>query len=269
IDWFTPQATQATEDIPPDNAQECHVDQLSTEALMCEWGDPQGEVTVAMVGDSKMFQWWSAVDQIARQQGWKVQQYTKSACGFNDGMQVRDDRPYEECAEWNDNVIAALVDQHPDVVLTSQRHNSALDDATDVGTGSVEAMVAALNRHWVVLSDSEIPVIELLDNPTPRGNVYECVADNLDDLQACTFDREEALQSSGDAAQIASAEQVPGVQTIDMTDQICPEETCVPVIGNVLVYRQGSHITDTYVRTLTPDLADQLVPAVEAAIDDH
>lgn len=37
-----------------------------------------------------------------------------------------------------------------------------------------------------------------------------------------------------------------------MLDQICPTATCLPVIGGVLVYRQGSHLTATYVASTTP-----------------
>ena len=39
---------------------------------------------------------------------------------------------------------------------------------------------------------------------------------------------------------------------IDLVDCICPDDECAPVIGNVLVYRQGSHITKTYIETLAP-----------------
>jgi hypothetical protein len=35
-------------------------------------------------------------------------------------------------------------------------------------------------------------------------------------------------------------------------------EVCPPVIGNVLLYRQGSHITVTYINTLTKRLAHAL-----------
>lgn len=37
------------------------------------------------------------------------------------------------------------------------------------------------------------------------------------------------------------------------------------MIGNVLVYRQGSHLTDTYVETLTEVMDERLGPLVEAA----
>jgi hypothetical protein len=45
---------------------------------------------------------------------------------------------------------------------------------------------------------------------------------------------------------------------VDLFDAICPVDPCSPVIGNVLVYRQGAHITATYVKTLTPRLAKAL-----------
>jgi hypothetical protein len=52
-----------------------------------------------------------------------------------------------------------------------------------------------------------------------------------------------------------------GVHVIDMTDAICPTARCAPVIGNVLVYRQGSHLTATYVESLAPRLGEELASA--------
>lgn len=55
---------------------------------------------------------------------------------------------------------------------------------------------------------------------------------------------------------------VPGAKVIDMTDVICPDQTrCAPVIGNVLVYRQGTHITRTYADSAEPQLAAELYRA--------
>ena len=52
----------------------------------------------------------------------------------------------------------------------------------------------------------------------------------------------------------------PGVHWIDLNDAICPTARCAPIIGNVLVYRQGTHITATYIETLAPRLEAALVP---------
>ena len=43
-----------------------------------------------------------------------------------------------------------------------------------------------------------------------------------------------------------------------MGPKVCLEKTCPAVIGDALVYRNGSHLTATYVRTLTPWLAERL-----------
>ena len=48
-----------------------------------------------------------------------------------------------------------------------------------------------------------------------------------------------------------------------MTDFVCPEgKTCPPIVGNILIYRQGSHITKTYVESLAPVLGQALENAV-------
>jgi hypothetical protein len=48
------------------------------------------------------------------------------------------------------------------------------------------------------------------------------------------------------------------VAMVDMFDANCPVDQCAPVIGNVLIYRQGSHITATYIETLTKRLTAAL-----------
>lgn len=38
---------------------------------------------------------------------------------------------------------------------------------------------------------------------------------------------------------------------IDLSGSLCGPERCEPVVGNVTVYRDGSHLTATYAQTLT------------------
>jgi hypothetical protein len=56
------------------------------------------------------------------------------------------------------------------------------------------------------------------------------------------------------------------VEVIDMTDTVCPDdERCPAVIGNVLVYRDGSHLTRTFADTAEPQFAAQLARATHGA----
>jgi len=66
--------------------------------------------------------------------------------------------------------------------------------------------------------------------------------------------------------QPSAAERYPGlpdnVRLIDLTRFFCVDGFCPAVIGNVLVYHDGSHLTATYARTLAPFLADAIIQAM-------
>lgn len=267
---FTPAAIAAVEDVPEGPKGKCQVDQVSSEPIVCEYGDLDGDVTIAALGDSKLLQWWSALDKIAKDEGWHLVSMTKSACAFGQAMQLNKGEFYTSCTEWNDNVMKDVLDLDPDVALVSSRVATALPPGTEGGNDdrTKQAMEDGLVEAWQTLAHDDIPVVALLDNPGPgHMKVYECVAENPTNLEKCTFDRAEGTERSGASVQVPAAERVPGTQTVDMADAICPTETCVPIIGNVLVFRQTSHITDTYARTLTPELARRLIPAIDTALD--
>ncbi|HVL54415.1 MAG TPA: SGNH hydrolase domain-containing protein, partial [Vitreimonas sp.] len=46
-----------------------------------------------------------------------------------------------------------------------------------------------------------------------------------------------------------------GATFIDPTPWVCPTEPCPAVIGSLLVYFDGGHITSTFSRALAPYLA--------------
>lgn len=267
VAWFIPKLDEAEWDMPPAYEFGCEQNQQDPDAVRCDFGDTSSEVTVAMVGDSKILQWQSAVATLAHRNSWHVISYTKSNCGLHSGLQLNHGEPYRNCSEWNDRVMADLLADPPEVVLVSNHVNTALTDTgQDDGPTreSAAAMVDGLADQWNRLEDAGIDVIAILDNPSPVGSVYECLQGHLEDLGACAFDRSAGIARSAQSVQLAAAERVESVDVVDMTEAICPAQMCVPVIGNVLIYRQGSHLTDTYVRTLTDALGRRLVPLVAA-----
>lgn len=264
IEWFTPSVTEAAEDLaqrPEDEG--CQVDQVSSEPIRCEYGDADGDVTIVAVGDSKILQWQTVFEELGNEHGWHFISYTKSACAFSAGTQQAQGDIYTSCAEWNEAVMPLIIEAEPDLVISTNSVSRLLSDPTDPNSQSEDALVDALVGAWTELSEADIPMVALLDNPTPNISVYECVADNMDDLAACTFNKEEGIEDSSAPRYEEAAEQVPGTVTLDIRDYICPDTECVPVIGDVLVYRQTSHITETYAMTLKPQMEELLVPIVE------
>jgi hypothetical protein len=146
----------------------------------------------------------------------------------------------------------------PDFVITSQGARNAL---TPNDGQSMDAMVQGMRASWSAVVKAGSEVIVIADNPYPGFNVYECVDEHRNDLSACTYDRDRLATSGAYSTQLRAVEAQPGVHIVNLFDAICPTTRCSPVIGNVLIYRQGSHITRTYIETLTPRLAQALSAA--------
>lgn len=290
VKWITPDPLEATKDLPVAYADGCQQTASGTAPKKCEYGVPDGTRTVALVGDSKILQWLPALQEIAKQERWKLVTYTKSACPFASVLIGGGGGPYTTCRTWNQAVLEALVADPPDVVLTSTVKRGALVSPTPSPTTSlpttsspatpapnpssnasggappdrrVLALADGMRQSWAAVTDAGSRVIVLLDTPSPPIDVYACVAENVDSLGRCSFGRAAAMKASSAGTLRLAVERFPSATLIDLTDDICPQERCSPVIGNVLVYRQGSHVTATYIKTLAPRLRTALIAAID------
>jgi peptidoglycan/LPS O-acetylase OafA/YrhL len=251
----TPTPADATADIPAAYSQGCQVKQGSDEPVECVYGDAKASVTIALVGDSKALQWISALDALGKKHGWRVVTETKSSCAFTAARVLLEGKVYTSCAAWNTATTRRLLVTKPDLVITSQQSAVALPASGSKATKT--AMQAGLEQRWSQLQDAGVTVVALANNAAPRGTAYECVAEHPAALSQCAF---RATYPAGDVQRAAAARA--HVTVLDLTDLICPGGMCPAVIGDVLVYRQGSHLTKTYVDTLTDELGRRLVLAL-------
>jgi peptidoglycan/LPS O-acetylase OafA/YrhL len=206
VGWMTPIATQATADIPRAHADGCQQVFERTEVVTCDYGDPQGPVTVAVVGDSKINQWTPAIEDLAAGNNWNMVTYLKSSCSFTLAMIASDGEPFTQCREWTDAVLERLLADPPDYVVTSQAQSTAL--GTD-GKPDTQSMVDGLRAVWSKLTGAGSTVVVIADNPHPDKNVYECVEENPRSLSTCAFARDDA--SSAADVQREAVRDLPGV----------------------------------------------------------
>jgi hypothetical protein len=209
-----------------------------------------------VVGDSKMDQWLPALELVAGQRGWRLVTYLKSACPFIRGTVARDGAPDAGCQAVNDvRVDAVLDDPSIDVVLDSQYSRKAWADG---GGDPEQAMSRDLTEVWAELRQAGKQVVVLADNQAPPFDEIDCVATHRDRLTACAFPRKDQSW-----VPLRTAAESTGVPVLDMEPWICPQQTCPAVIGGVLVYRQTSHLSATYVRTMTRPLMAELDAVVD------
>ena len=257
----TPREAEKKKNQPRMYADGCHLDLPETKSPECVYGNPSSETTVVLFGDSHAMQWFPALEELAKERDWRLLGFSKSACPpaeisvYSTGLR----REYRECEEWRERTIGRIVqEENPDLIVTSMlnRYRAREDGKGLDGDANNEAVVEGYVSTLEKLRSSGAPVAVIEDVPRPSKNVPECVSRSLENLQECAFPREKALEQPRINAR--AAEEVEGASLIDPTPVVCPEETCPAVIGDVLVYRNGAHLTRTYVNTLIPWLGDRL-----------
>lgn len=229
----------------------------SSEVRSCTYGKQDSETVVALVGDSHANQWVPGLAKVAEKNGWALVEYTKAACSFSDvPVATKDQKPYPSCNEWSAAVLDQLITKEkPTMVITAQSSKGVFVDGQlrydPVGRS---VLAAGLRRYYEALTGAGIPVLVIQDSPAPQVDIPDCVAANQDKLTACAADRAVMLPDDHGSDQMEAVRGLDNVRVADVNDAICPTDKCAAVIGNVLLYRDNSHLTGTYVRTLTPFL---------------
>lgn len=267
---YRPSPSKATQDYPryydarstlaPWAGRRCHADAAGTRAVVCEFAKTGARHTIALVGDSKMGMYAPAFIRIAQARGWRVLIMTKSACSFSDASIDRVGAAYPACDTWNRSALKALERHRPDLVVTNQYMSVGRLPGQTRATGA--AMERGLASRWRTVQEMGIPVVVVLDNPgPPTGDVYPCVAKSPNRPWRCSF----SATSATAALQQRAAARAGGVGTINLRPTLCPGGVCRAVFGDVLAYRQGSHLTNTYVKTLTSTISSKLDAALQDA----
>jgi peptidoglycan/LPS O-acetylase OafA/YrhL len=256
FDFITPDPLRAPEDVPEKPG--CQQSLESPDLLWCTFGNPRGSTKVALVGDSKMQQWLPAFRMLAAQNDWDLVAAFKGGCPFSSAATIKEslNKPDTDCTQWNATLLRRLVAERPDYVVSSQTTSRAADSS---GRISVDAMVAGMRASWSTVAAVGAKIIVMANNPGPSDfQVYQCVDKNRNQLSNCAFDRNRHLADPAFRTQRQAVAGQPNASMIDLFDVLCPTERCPPVIGNVLIYRRGSHLTATYVKTMSPQIAQAL-----------
>ncbi|MCH7231403.1 acyltransferase [Glycomyces sp. L485] len=238
----------------------CHLDfEVAELPDDCAYGDTESDTTVVLIGDSHGAQWFPALEAIASNNGWKLISRTKSACT---PVSVRvestqHDGEYAECWDWKQNVFDEVDELRPDLVVIGSSDSTTLTGVPlDDAAGEWESgWTATLDRVTAAAG----AVVTLTDTPWKTDEAApDCLALHTDSVQTCLEEdpyaiAHEDFREAGLAAQGAA-----GVTVVDTADWFCVEGGCPLIVGDLLVYRDGHHISTPYATSLSPLLAERL-----------
>jgi peptidoglycan/LPS O-acetylase OafA/YrhL len=224
----------------------CFQNLYESEPVQCVHGDANSDKVIAVVGGSHSAHWVPALERAAEQNDWKIITYTKNRCLFTSEVGNVFNKRYVSCQVWNENVLRELQRKRPDIVFTT----------ATVGIGPAERIPPGFVTQWRKVTALGIRVVAIRDTPRFPFDVPECVEKNGPYSKDCQLNRMLAFAAKSPFE--TSPVKIPGVHLLDLNNYFCNPETCPPVIGNLLVYSDDSHITTHYARTLAPMLSREM-----------
>jgi peptidoglycan/LPS O-acetylase OafA/YrhL len=250
---IVPLPAEAEGDLP--DLGECVQKPKSTVTVECAKGEEDGKLTIALVGDSHATHWYEAMEATAKKNGWTLLTYLKNSCPFSATKRTAEAVGSISCHQANENTLKRILARGDvDAVVTSHWAGATFEK------GAVEGFA----DYWGQLEDAGIQVYPIVDTPRPGTKAYarDCVAKNPEELETCGAPESRAFEANDYT--LAAAKREPRTEVLDFSEQFCSDGFCPAVIGNVLVYRDKHHVSDTYMRTLAPVFGDRLEALLRA-----
>ena len=218
----------------------------------CVYGVKGSAITIALVGDSHASHWFPAIEAIALERGWRLLTFVKVSCSFTTLVQrnLALKREYRECTAFNEATVARLNQIKPalTIIVNRRTFRPIEENITSALAGAaLGEMVARIPGATVIL----------VDTPDPGRDVPACLSKHPSDIRACLFTQDDADNREIGIAERVAAD-VSGARLIDLTANICAEWPCSPISGNVLIYRDEDHMTETFSRSLAAPLGVEI-----------
>ena len=216
--------------------------------------------TVVIVGNSHAQQLLEPMQVIADARDWQAVGLLYAACAF--GIRDVDDDAgvfySQECRDWNEDVLDLIEQMHPDLVVSIGSETVAADSESSATAGRREQLLEGAETSADRLRAAGIPLVLVRDNPRFEFNSYQCTERSDAPEQECSTTKSQALAPENPIDEIAGD----GVATVDLTQYYCPEDTCLPIIGNVNLYIDDNHLSLVYAKSLAPVLGEEIDTAL-------
>lgn len=214
-------------------------DVTTSRVEICSYGDPTGQ-TIALVGGSHSLHWTTAVKAAAEKHKWNLKVIVKVTCryGFVDDS---------VCGNWAANAEKYLLEDKPALVVLTATVASRRD----------ERVPTEYLDRWKVLSNADIPILAIRDNPWFPYSVSACVDKNRTDPLVCAYPRSNRLAPVNPA--LSATVGITGMSIVDFNDYLCDKQLCYAVINNIVTYRDRDHLTNTFVSRLKGPMEEALL----------
>ena len=231
----------------------------------CIGGDPDGDRSLMLIGDSHAGQWEKVFDEVAKEKGIRLYKRIHNGCAAVPVLYANVDeddknRPYDFCASYQAGDLRLLDDLQPDAVIVAQWSGAA---ARIVDADGVQPSEDAKIQLWEdgvrdrldEFTSRSLKIGWIYDAPTLPIYASKCIAKAS--IAECEPKPDKALAIS--KGQLDAERRVlathPDLASMDLTDLVCDAERCRLEIDGALTYVDEQHLTDVFTASLKPQVA--------------
>ncbi|MEY4373293.1 MAG: hypothetical protein RL219_2062 [Actinomycetota bacterium] len=247
---LTPNFSDIDDDLPKLYSDGCLLRPGQVKAGECIYGDPNGSVRVALIGDSHAAQWFPAVEKAAIRRGWRLLILTKQGCPLAEFVTYDEaNRKRTECAPWRNDVYRRLEAEKPDLVYVAMyryrlTNRPAKSDARQVWERALTPVMKKLRP----LTDE---LVFLADIAHPESWPATCLSRNRSNPSKCIITRKQGERPPLVAAELAVVNATDS-NYARVTDWMCNKTQCAVMLGNIQMYRDDNHIGATTAQYFAP-----------------
>jgi len=237
----------------------------------CTLGDPEGDRTFVLLGDSHMQHHLPGLHLAAQDNGWRLLTWTKGGCPFNgaDLWRASLSSAFVECAQWQQAVFDRLENVTADGVILGRASDQVTkiidenDEIIDDVSIAAEAWSQGHGEVYGRLAEMFGEVVVIRSTPLVGHNAATCLSRNLGDPAQCAID--DVTNLVPDRVQFdAEVEAVGENHHYQLTPYLCSGVPCQVVTnGGVIKFRDSNHITGTFSTALTAVYADLIESMIE------
>ena len=206
-------------------------------------GESVDAPVIVSVGDSRMEQFSASLIELAQREGWTLVTLWKGGCTFapDAGISPDCDAFSQAAADYLDRI-------DPEAVALA---------TTAFGRDGTETLTPGMDTTLPAITGRGTTVLAVRALPRFTEDPAQCAAEHGPDAAACEVPLPVPLTEQRPDAELLSTVGEKAVP-VDPVPLVCPEGTCSPVIGKVMVFLDGDHLTGTYAATMQDGVDVQL-----------